>query len=100
MNAEIKCVVLDDEPRAIDVLEHYVNLTRGLKVTGRFRNAIEAFEFIKSNEVDLLFLDVEMPLVQKQFLHPPIDIMRLMALICKRSITCLSHFHTIGSLKQ
>ena len=63
MNAELKCVVLDDEPRAIDVLEHYVNLTRGLKVTGRFRNAIEAFEFIKSNEVDLLFLDVEMPLV-------------------------------------
>jgi len=76
MNAEIKCVVLDDEPRAIDVLDHYVNLTRDLKMTGRFRNAIEAFEFIKSNEVDLLFLDVEMPLVNgvsflRSLKHPP-----------------------------
>jgi len=76
MNAEIKCLVLDDEPRAIDVLDHYINLTPGLKMTGRFRNAIEAFEFIKTNQVDLLFLDVEMPLVNgvnflRSLISPP-----------------------------
>lgn len=59
----MKCVIVDDEPFAHQVLEHYINQTAGLVLKAKFRNTVEAFEYLGKQEVDLLFLDVEMPLV-------------------------------------
>jgi two-component system response regulator LytT len=59
----MKCVVLDDEPYAHQVLEHYIGETPGITLVSKFRNAVEAFEYLGKNKVELLFLDIEMPLV-------------------------------------
>jgi two-component system response regulator LytT len=59
----MNCIIVDDEPYAHQVLEHYINETPGLTLKASFRNAVEAFEYLGSHQVDLLFLDIEMPLV-------------------------------------
>jgi two-component system response regulator LytT len=72
----MKCVIVDDEPLAHQVLEHYIAQTPGLVVAAKFRNAVDAFEYIGKHHVDLLFLDIEMPLVNglhflKALSNPP-----------------------------
>jgi DNA-binding LytR/AlgR family response regulator len=57
----MKCIIVDDEPLAIEILEAYVARIDELELTGTFRNAIAAFSFIQQNPVDLIFLDIEMP---------------------------------------
>jgi DNA-binding LytR/AlgR family response regulator len=57
----MKCIIIDDEPLAIEILESYVARIEELELTGTFRNAIAAFSFIQQNPVDLIFLDIEMP---------------------------------------
>lgn len=59
----MKCVILDDEPFAHQVLTHYINDTACLTLVASFRNTVEAYEYIGKNPVDLLFLDIEMPLI-------------------------------------
>lgn len=59
----MKCVILDDEPLAHQVLEHYIMETPGFTLVAKFRNAVEAYEYLGKNKVDLLFLDIEMPLI-------------------------------------
>ncbi|KQB99519.1 LytTR family DNA-binding domain-containing protein [Pedobacter sp. Hv1] len=59
----IRCVILDDEPLAHQVLEHYLTETPGFTLVAKFRNAVEAYEYLGKNKIDLLFLDIEMPLV-------------------------------------
>lgn len=59
----MKCIIVDDEPFAHQVLEHYISETPGLLLSASFRNAVEAFEYLNKNSVDVLFLDIEMPLV-------------------------------------
>lgn len=58
---ELKCVIVDDEPLAIEVLESYVEKVDRLSLVGKFRNAISAFDFLQMEEVDLMFLDIQMP---------------------------------------
>nr|WP_319400237.1 LytTR family DNA-binding domain-containing protein [uncultured Carboxylicivirga sp.] len=57
----IKCVIVDDEELAIDVLEEYVNRIDYLELAGSCRNAVEAMAFLNDNKVDLIFLDIQMP---------------------------------------
>ena len=59
----MKCIIVDDEPLAHQVLEHYIAQTPGLIHIASFRNAVEAFEYLAHHQIDLLFLDIEMPLV-------------------------------------
>ncbi|WP_316820587.1 LytTR family DNA-binding domain-containing protein [Pedobacter gandavensis] len=59
----MKCIIIDDEPMAHQVLEHYISETPGLQHLASFRNAVDAFEYLGKQKVDLLFLDIEMPLV-------------------------------------
>jgi two-component system response regulator LytT len=59
----MRCIILDDEPFAHQVLTHYINDTPNLTLVATFRNAVEAYEYIGKNAVDLLFLDIEMPLI-------------------------------------
>jgi DNA-binding LytR/AlgR family response regulator len=57
----MKCIIVDDEPLAIEILESYVARIDELELTGTFRNAIAAFTFVQQHHVDLIFLDIEMP---------------------------------------
>lgn len=54
-------MIVDDEPLALDLLEGYVNKTPFLQLVGRCGSAIEALERMNEQEVDLLFLDIQMP---------------------------------------
>lgn len=57
----MKCIIVDDEPLAIEILESYVARIEELELVGTFRNAVAAFTFVQQNHVDLIFLDIEMP---------------------------------------
>lgn len=75
----ITCIILDDEPFAHQVLEHYISQTPGLSLTGKYRNAVEAFEYLSKYKIDILFLDIEMPLVNgiaflRALANPPVTI--------------------------
>lgn len=52
---KIKCVLIDDEPLAMKVLQNYFNNFADFEITGTFNNALEALEFINSNSVDAVF---------------------------------------------
>ena len=54
---KIKCVLVDDEPLALDVLESYIKRVDGLELTARCDNAMKAFEVLRNHNVDLIFLD-------------------------------------------
>lgn len=55
------CIIIDDEPLALDLLENYIAKTNQLALKGRFDNPVDAFDFMKENDVELIFLDIEMP---------------------------------------
>ncbi|NDV96531.1 DNA-binding response regulator [Dysgonomonas sp. 521] len=57
----LKCVIIDDEPLAIDLLKSYVLKTPFLELAGAFDNALSAINTINENHVDVLFLDINMP---------------------------------------
>jgi DNA-binding LytR/AlgR family response regulator len=58
---KITCVAIDDEPLALDLLTKFIQQTAFLQLVGRFSNAIEALGFINQNEVQLVFMDIQMP---------------------------------------
>jgi len=60
-NLKITCVIVDDEPMALNLVETYVKKTPFLVLKEKCSSAIEAMEFIKTEPVDLLFLDIQMP---------------------------------------
>ncbi len=57
----IRCLILDDEPIAITVIESHLKEFKDLKVVATCRNASEAFEVLRKEKIDLIFLDIEMP---------------------------------------
>lgn len=57
----LKCVAIDDEPLALELLSKFISQTAFLKLEGRFSNAIEALSFLNQNEVQLIFMDIQMP---------------------------------------
>ena len=57
----LKCVAIDDEPLALELLAKFINQTAFLRLEGKFSNAIEALAFINQNEVQLIFMDIQMP---------------------------------------
>jgi two-component system LytT family response regulator len=60
---KIKCVLIDDEPLAIKVLQNYFNNFADFEITATFNNALEALEFLNNNTVDAVFLDINMPMM-------------------------------------
>ncbi|GAA4165174.1 LytTR family DNA-binding domain-containing protein [Chryseobacterium ginsenosidimutans] len=58
---KIKCIVVDDEPLAISLLESYVQKIPFLELIFSTENPIDALEYIQNNESDLVFLDIQMP---------------------------------------
>jgi DNA-binding LytR/AlgR family response regulator len=57
----IRCLTIDDSPLALDLLDDYINKTDDLKLVKRCTNALEALELIRSGNIDLIFLDIQMP---------------------------------------
>ncbi len=60
-NIMIKCIIVDDEPMARDVVRRYIQKISTLKLMGEFGNAIEATIFLQEQSVDMIFLDIKMP---------------------------------------
>ncbi|MET0946663.1 MAG: LytTR family DNA-binding domain-containing protein [Flavobacterium sp.] len=60
---KIKCVLVDDEPLAIKVLQNYFNNFTDFEVIATFNNSLEALDFINSTTVDAVFLDINMPMM-------------------------------------
>jgi Response regulator of the LytR/AlgR family len=58
----LRCLVIDDEPLAIDVIENYLQRLNVQSIS-RCENAIDAFQLISKQEFDLIFLDIEMPML-------------------------------------
>jgi DNA-binding LytR/AlgR family response regulator len=57
----LKVIIVDDEPLALDVLETYINQMPELQLVRRCANALEANEALKTDDIDLMFLDIQMP---------------------------------------
>ena len=57
----MKVIIVDDEPLALDVMETYVSRMPNLELLARCNNAFEANEALKNNDIDLMFLDIQMP---------------------------------------
>lgn len=60
---EIRCVIVDDEPLARKLIAGYVEKLPDWKIAGTCKNAVEAYELLVSQGVDVLFLDIHMPVV-------------------------------------
>jgi DNA-binding LytR/AlgR family response regulator len=58
---KLKCVIVDDEPLAITILEGHLKKIPYVEIVGKFGSALPVYEFLKTNKVDLIFLDIEMP---------------------------------------
>lgn len=61
MSVELKCVVIDDEPLACELINGYVMRTPGLKLAGAFGSASSALSHIMAGQYDIVFLDINMP---------------------------------------
>jgi len=57
----MNCIIVDDEPLAREAVEMLIEQTNGLNLLGSFNSAETASNFMKSNSVDLVFLDIQMP---------------------------------------
>ncbi len=55
------CIIIDDEPLAVDLLESYASKIEDLEVIGTFNNALDALKVLREQPVDVLFLDIQMP---------------------------------------
>jgi DNA-binding LytR/AlgR family response regulator len=72
----LRCIIVDDEPLAIEILESYVSKVEQLQLVSTFRNAVSAFTFLQQHSVDVIFLDIQMPKLSgidflKTLKHPP-----------------------------
>lgn len=76
---KLNVIIVDDEPLALDVLETFVSRVPELNLVKRCNNAFEANEAINSYQIDLIFLDIQMPQLTgidflKSLTHPPMVI--------------------------
>lgn len=58
---KFSCLIVDDEPPALEILNHYISETPLLEVVKECHHAMAAFEYLQEHRVDLIFLDVQMP---------------------------------------
>lgn len=75
-NNTIKCLIVDDEPPAREIIRRYIEQTPMLELAGECANAIQAFTVLQQQSIDLVFLDIRMPQLNgndflKTLNHPP-----------------------------
>ncbi len=76
MQEQIKCLIIEDEPLAAEVLSDYIDDVPHLTLMGICEDAIYASSFLKEHSVDLIFLDIHLPKLKgldflKTLIHPP-----------------------------
>jgi two-component system LytT family response regulator len=59
--SKIRAIIVEDEPLAVKVLTDYISQTPFLELQGTFKDAIRATEFLRTNDIDLIFLDIHLP---------------------------------------
>ena len=75
----LKCIIIDDEPLACDVLEDHLRKLEDACLLHTFHNAGDALPFLQNQQADMLFLDIEMPemtgiALLKKLQHPPLTV--------------------------
>jgi DNA-binding LytR/AlgR family response regulator len=73
---KLRCLLVDDEPPALKVLETHISQVNGLEIVAECQNALEALDVLEKKTVDLIFLDIKMPKILgtdflKNLSHPP-----------------------------
>ncbi|MET7000804.1 LytR/AlgR family response regulator transcription factor [Chitinophaga defluvii] len=73
----IKCIAVDDEPLALEIIEDFIKKVPFLTLAGKFENAAKALRFLQDEPVDLVFLDIKMPDITgieflKSLKYPPL----------------------------
>lgn len=96
----ISCMIVDDEPLAVQLLEDYIAQSGSLRLAFKCYHAMDALRFLKQQPVDLIFMDINMPkltgmelascfrLNRKLFLPRLIPNMRCRVMRRMPSITC------------
>lgn len=74
--ATIRCLIVDDEPPAREIIRRYIQEVPTLELAGECANALQAFALLQQQQVDLLFLDIRMPQINgndflKTLKNPP-----------------------------
>src|SRR6186997_958511 len=74
--SNIKCIIVEDEPLAVKVLTDYISQVPFLELQGTFKDAILATDYLRHNDVDLIFLDIHLPKLKgmaflKTLINPP-----------------------------
>lgn len=80
MSMNIRCIIIDDEPLAIRVIESHLSKIKSFEVVETFTNPIEAMEVIQNGDIEVLFLDINMPVINgmdfvKTLQNPPLVVM-------------------------
>ncbi|MET3877311.1 LytTR family DNA-binding domain-containing protein [Chitinophaga sp. OAE865] len=75
----IRTLIVDDEPHAVDVIKRYLQQVPELELVAAYPNAIQAFQELKKNKIDLILLDINMPGLSgtdliRSLQHPPMVI--------------------------
>ena len=76
---KLNVIIVDDEPLAINVLKNYAAQVKELHLEETFSNAVDAATYLQTNKVDLIFLDINMPILDglefiKTLQDPPLII--------------------------
>jgi len=74
--SKIKCIIIEDEPLAVKVLSDYILQVPFLDLQGTFKDAIHAIDYLRNNNVNLIFLDIHLPKLKgmaflKTLTNPP-----------------------------
>ena len=57
----ISCIVIDDQAEAVEIIVDHVKQKQELQLVKTFTNPLEAMQFVESNKIDLIFIDIQMP---------------------------------------
>jgi DNA-binding LytR/AlgR family response regulator len=72
------CIIIDDEPLAINLLESYVSKIEELDLIGTYNNPLDALKLLREKTVDILFLDIQMPEITgvefKKIINPDLKV--------------------------
>lgn len=74
--AKVRAYIVEDEAKAVDLISTYINRMPHMELVGVSRNAMKAFTFLQEHQIDLLFLDINMPILSgieliKSLRNPP-----------------------------
>ncbi len=58
---KLNCIIVDDEEMAIKVIENHLGQVKNFEIVGTYQNAIEAFSALQTQNIDVMFLDIQMP---------------------------------------